>query len=191
MFNVNDYKISRAIVALEREVNYLKISNASLINNNHYTKEEIEDKFVINDYENTLSFTDGNISNGNFCICYGNGMFVTIGKYGNNTYATCAWSSDGKTFTDGTFTKPQTQSLNKGGMCYGKAQSTEGDAHDIFVAVGQDRCAWSIDGKTFTEGTITENDYLKDVCYGRNIFVAVGRDTCVYSTDGKTFLHLQ
>ena len=187
MFNVNDYKISRAIVALEREVNYLKISNTSLINNNYYTKDEIQDKFVINDYENTLSFTNGTISNGNFCICYGNGMFVTIGKYGNNTYATCAWSTDGKTFTDGTFTKPQTQSLNKGGMCYGKVQSTEGDAHGIFVAVGQDRCAWSIDGKTFTEGTITENDYFKDVCYGNDMFVAVGRDTCAYSTDGKTF----
>lgn len=92
MFNVNEYKIPRAIAYLEREVNNLKKSNTTLVNNNYYTKEEIQDKFVINDYENTLSFTDGSMKSKNaYCsICYENGIYVTVGYYGNKNYATCA-----------------------------------------------------------------------------------------------------
>ena len=180
MFNTNEYKIPRAIAYLEREVNNLKKSNTTLVNNNYYTKEEIQDKFVINDYENTLSFTDGSMESKNayWSICYENGMFVTVGYYGNASYATCAWSTDGKYFTDGTFTKYETQALDKSGICYGNG---------IFVAVGRYVCAWSADGKTFTEGTTNERGYLRDICYGKDMFVAVGNNVCAWSNDGKTF----
>ena len=181
MFNVNEYTIYRAISSLEREVNNLKTSNTTLVNNNnHYTKEEIDDKFVINDYENTLSFTDGSMKSKNayWSICYENGMYVTVGYYGNASYATCAWSTDGKYFTDGTFTKYETPGLDKSGICYGNG---------IFVAVGHYVCAWSTDGKTFTEGTTNEHSYLRDICYGKDMFVAVGNNECAWSNDGKTF----
>ena len=43
----------------------------------------------------------------------------------------------------------------------------------MFVAVSDNKFAWSKDGKTITEGAI-DLDRLKTVCYGNNMFVAVG-----------------
>ena len=68
----------------------------------YYMKEEADDKFVINDYGNELSFTDTTISLSSGVwrsICYGNGVFVVIGEH------KCAWSTDGKTFTEGTISE--------------------------------------------------------------------------------------
>ena len=109
-------------------------------------------------------------------ICYGNNMFVVVDQ------DKCAYSTDGKTFTNGTISSGTWYSV-----CYGKVQSTQGEAHDMFVTVSYSdgKYAWSTDGKTFTEGNLIGDWRL--VCYGNNMFVAVGVNKCAYSTDGKTF----
>ena len=190
MKNINDYKICKAIVSLENEVDILKnkigselpdgsidlsdyVTNDGLATKleNYYTIEEEDDNFVINDYEKELSFTDGGIiSNGQWrSVCYGNDMFVAVGFDGK-----CAWSTDGKTFTEGTSSNSAWFSV-----CYGNG---------MFVTItnGNSKCAWSTDGKTFTDGTIGDG-YWYNVCYGNGVFVASGSDECVWSTDGKTF----
>ena len=137
---------------------------------NYYTKSEVDDKFVINDYGNELSFTDGTIGTGSWrSVCYGNGMFVAVSNDNK-----CAWSTDGKIFTNGTISANQWRSV-----CYGNG---------MFVAVSADgKCAWSTDGKTFTNGTISTGTWFS-VCYGNGMFVAVSNDNkCAWSTDGKTF----
>ena len=194
MKNINNYKICKAIISLENEVDMLKnkISSCNIIDSelpdgsidlsdyvtndelttkldDYYTMEEADDKFVINDYEKDLSFTDeGTISiNQWISICYGNGMFVVVGS------SRCAWSTDGKTFTEGTIGFGSWSSV-----CY---------ENGMFVAVGSDdKCAWSTDGKTFTNGTISAGIW-SSVCYGNEMFVAVGYGKCAWSTDGKTF----
>ena len=74
-------------------------------------------------------------------------------------------------------------------VCYGKVQSTKGEAHGVFVAVDSyNKCAWSEDGKTFTQGTILTSGQWQSVCYGNGLFVAVNMSgKCAWSTDGKTF----
>ena len=200
MKNINDYKICKAIVSLENEVDMLKnkigselpdgsidlsdyVTNDGLATKleNYYTIEEADDNFVINDYENELSFTDGGIiSNGQWrSVCYGkvckaprakpHGMFVAVGFDSK-----CAWSTDGKTFTEGTSSDSAWFSV-----CYGNG---------MFVTItnGNSKCAWSTDGKTFTDGTIGDG-YWYNVCYGNGMFVASGYDECAWSSDGKTF----
>ena len=110
-----------------------------------YTKTECDKKFIINDYENELSFTDGEtISSKRLsCVCYGNGMFVTVSNNGK-----VAWSTDGKTFTYGGIIS----NVDWSGICYG---------NDMFVIVSYNSiCAWSTDGKTFTNGTISYDGQL-------------------------------
>ena len=110
-------------------------------------------------------------------VCYGNGLFVAVNMNGK-----CAWSTDGKTFSEGTISSGFWLSV-----CYEKVQSTEGEAHGVFVAVSNDsKCAWSADGKTFTDGTISKRSW-KSVCYGMNRFVAISNTHFAWSTDGKTF----
>ena len=135
-----------------------------------YTKTEADEKFIINDYGNELSFTEGTISADQwYSVCYGNRMFVAVSNNGK-----CAWSTDGKTFTNGTISTSQWYSV-----CYGNS---------MFVAVGYNgKCAWSTDGKTFTDGTIGTGAWYR-VCYGNSMFVAVSNNNkCAWSTDGKTF----
>ena len=149
------------------------VTNDGLTNklSSYYTNEEADDKFVINDYGNELSFTDGGTIDtfGWYSVCYGNGMFIAV-SYNDN----CAWSSDGKTFTLGKIGTGSWYSV-----CYGNG---------MFVTVSDTRCAWSSDGKTFTYGTITENGW-QSVCYGNGMFVAFGYGKCAWSSNGKTFTY--
>ena len=127
--------------------------------------------FIVNDYEKELSFTDGTISAGGwYSVCYGNGMFIIVS---NNSK--CAWSTDGKTFTDGT--------ISTGSWWYSVYYG-----NGMFITVSNNgKCAWSTDGKTFTDGTISTGSWYS-VCYGNGMFVAVGNNgKCAWSTDGKTF----
>ena len=189
MKNINDYKICKAIVSLENEVDMLKnkigsespdgsidlsnyVTNDGLTTKleNYYTMEEVDDKFVINDYEKDLSFTEGTIGTSSWrSVCYGNGMFVAV-----SWNSECAWSTDGKTFTEGTISADSWYSV-----CYG---------NEMFVAVSDGKCAWSTDGKTFTNGTVSTGTW-RSVCYGNGMFVAVNSNggKCAWSTDGKTF----
>ena len=168
-----DTKISDVKNELPEEVDLSGyVTNDGLTNklSSYYTNEEADDKFVINDYGNELSFTDGGtIDTFGWCsMCYGNGMFVAV-SYNDN----CAWSSDGKTFTLGKIDTGSWYSI-----CYGNG---------MFVAVSETKCAWSTDGKTFTNGTITAIRW-QSVCYGNGMFVIVGYNgKCAWSTDGKTF----
>ena len=188
MKNINDYKICKAIVSLENEVDMLKnkigsglpagsidlsdyVTDDELTTklDDYYTMEEADDKYVINDYEKELSFTDGGtIPNyGWYSVCYGNEMYVAVGN------RNCAWSTDGKTFTNGNISIGTWQNV-----CYGIG---------IFVAVGLDKCVWSNDGKTFTNGTISTGTWY-GVCYGNGMFVVVSNNgKCAWSNDGKTF----
>ena len=85
----------------------------------------------------------------------------------------CAWSTDGKTFTDGTISNGRWQNV-----CYGNG---------MFIAVSYNgKCVWSINGKTFTDGTISTGSWYS-VCYGNGMSVAVGYDKCAWSINGKTF----
>ena len=57
----------------------------------------------------------------------------------------------------------------------------------MFVAISRENCAWSEDGKTFTEGTIPSSSWV-NICYGNGVFVAVTEyGVCSWSKDGKTF----
>ena len=167
-----DTKISDVKNELPEEVDLSGyVTNDGLTNklSSYYTNKEADDKFVINDYGNELSFTDGGTIDtfGWYSVCYGNGMFVAV-SYNDN----CAWSTDVKTFTLGKIGTGSWYSV-----CYGNG---------MFVTVSDTRCAWSSDGKTFTNGTITENGW-QSVCYGNGMFVAVSYGKCAWSTDGKTF----
>ena len=170
-----DTKISDVKNELPEEVDLSGyVTNDGLTNklSSYYTNEEADDKFVINDYGNELSFTDGGtIDTFGWCsMCYGNGMFVAVNNSGK-----CAWSTDGKTFTNGTISNSDW--LN---VCYGNG---------MFVTVSYNgkKVAWSTDGKTFTNGTISTNGW-ESVCYGNGMFVTVNMSGKVaWSTDGKTF----
>ena len=103
-------------------------------------------------------------------VCYGNGVFVAVSTDGK-----CAWSEDGKTFTEGTISLRDWTCI-----CYGNG---------LFVAVSRENFAWSEDGKTFTEGgTTMPSSGWKNICYGNGLFVAVTEyGVCSWSKDGKTF----
>lgn len=139
MFNVNDYKISRALVALEREVNYLnaktEIVNTTLI------KKEIKDDFIANDIKFEITFNEGNELDRNY---------------------------------------------NR--ICFGQVQSTEGEAHGMFVGINiEGYTIYSTDGKQIEYGPIKANDTnYQDICYGNNIFIVTGNRTYT-SDDGIVF----
>ena len=208
MKNINNYKICKAIVSLENEVDMLKnkienevdmlknkigsespdgsidlsdyVTNDGLATKleNYYTKTKADDKFVINDIEPKLLFIDENKT-------------IDIGArdlcYGNGMFVAVgdsnnrgAWSEDGKNFTEGNMPVDSYSNHKYISICYGNG---------LFVTTGQgDVCAWSEDGKTFTEGTISLGLW-NGVCYGNNLFVAVssGSNKSAWSEDGKTF----
>ena len=135
---------------------------------NYYTKEEVDNGFVVND--TSFVFTEGTITSKEWKgICYGNNLFVAVG------YEACAWSQDGKIFNNGTISSNEWESV-----CYGNG---------LFVAVGLGACAWSEDGKKFTKGNILDDDeeIWFGICYGNNLFVAIGTESCAWSVDGKSF----
>ena len=134
MFNVNDYKISRAIVALEREVNYLNTKTEMV--NTTLIKQEIKDDFIANDIKFEFIINEGSELDQNY---------------------------------------------NR--ICFGKVQSTEGEAHGMFVGINiEGFTIYSTDGKQIEYGPIKANDTnWYDVCYGNNVFIATG--TKAYTSD--------
>ena len=105
-------------------------------------------------------------------------MFVAVGD------DACAWSEDGYTFTDGTISSQKWI-----GICYGKVQSTEGEARGIYAAVSTTGCATSTDGKVFEDGNsyTFECTNVVGICYGMNLFVLACANGIFYSSDGKTY----
>ena len=184
MFNVNDYKISRAIVALEREVNYLKISNTTLIRDNYYTKEETNNAFLVNDVEFDQTFRKGTIEPSQWSsICYGdsfipseNDKFVAVSWKG-----ICAYSKDGITFTKGSISNKHWY-----GICH---DSTYGKYVTIGESNGSSCCAYSDDGINFTDGVVDvpSHHIYNAIAYGNHMFLAVGYRYCGYSKDGINF----
>ena len=110
-------------------------------------------------------------------VCYGNGLFVVVSRDGWSGYST-----DGNIFT--------LQELN--GMwkkiCYGEVQSTEGEAHGMFIAIDNEDYAWSTDGKKFEYGKIgIKNVEWEDMCYGNGVFLLIGKVT---GTDKSKYAYI-
>jgi len=119
---------------------------------------------VINTGANWLTIDSGN-NNSWISVCYGNGIFVAVGFYGNTTNI--------MTSTDGINWKSQTKSDGSQllGVCYGNG---------LFIAVGVNAIFYSNDSISWKSGinqsTITasfsgQNFY--SVAYGNNTYVAV------------------
>jgi hypothetical protein len=105
-----------------------------------------------------------------FSVAFGNGVFVTIGEYGE-----VATSTDGVTWTSQTNLPGRPQALS---ILYAGGQ---------FVVVGNNFAAVSTDGTTWTTGLLTDDDYWNNLTYGNGTYVAVSNasnNSFATSSDG-------
>ena len=156
MFNVNEYKISRALVALESEVNYLNAKTDTV--NTTLIKKEIKDDFIANDIKFEITFNEGNELDQNYNrICFGkvqstegetHGMFVGINTEGYTIYST-----DGKQIEYGPVKANDT---NYKDICYG---------NNIFIVTGN--ITYTSDDGIVFNGTDINGLLVNDMCYGK------------------------
>lgn len=196
--------------------NSINVGTASSFTNSGYKSAIFGDnKFVVigngvtaYSVDNGVTWTETTLTKNYTGITFGNNYFVAVGSSNALAYAlkgNMTWNEN-TTFTSNTYYKvvygkakfvaigPQCFAYSYAG--YPANQWTEGSLtgfyEDIacdgnkFVAVGLSGYAYSIDGITWTEGSLTRNEY-QSICYGNGKFVAVGDKYFAYSADGITW----
>jgi hypothetical protein len=114
-------------------------------------------------------------------VIYGLDKFVVVG-----TNDTMMYSSDGITWSSGSFTDPVLPGANWRGVCYSAALNK----YVAVASTGTQRVATSTDGITWTlQNAAQANDWVS-VAYGAGVFSAVSATSgtrIMYSSDGVTW----